>query len=283
MKKIGILFHPRKAASRPLADEIAAWLAERGIDTWIGSTWDEADGGRHLRQMSLLVVLGGDGSILRAGRLAAPYGIPLFSINMGRVGFLSEASPDAWQGKLALVLADQYWIERRLMLQADWQRDGEVLETFTALNDVVVSRGTQARVVHLNLYVDDDYVTTYTADGLIVATPTGSTAYAMAAGGPILPPELKNFLIMPVAAHLSLDRPLVLHQEAAVAIQVHMDHEATMTTDGQSGLMLRDGDRVVVRKYGYDSCFVRVGRRSYFYHSLLERLGVNGRFKTVEH
>lgn len=275
--RVAILYHPKVPASRPLASEIADWLAERGQESWIVSTWDEAAIAAEMASLGLLVVLGGDGSILRAARLAAAQGVPLFSVNLGRVGFLSEATPENWPRRLAEVLDGRCWLEKRLMVRADWERDGHVLATFTALNDVVVSRGAQARVVRLELYVDDDYVTTYTADGLIVATPTGSTAYSMAAGGPILPPELKNFLVMPVAAHLSLDRALVLHEMAEISILVHCEYDATLTADGQAGVDVEDGDRIIIGKYAHESHFARVDDRSYFYHSLLERLGLTPR------
>src|SRR5690606_30327364 len=131
-----------------------------------------------------------DGSTLWAARHAAPHGVPMFGINLGRVGFLSEAEPDNWPERLAKVLAGEWWLERRMMLEVSLARGGQEIAFSTALNDVVISRGGQARLVRLRLYVDGDYVTSYTADALIVSTPTGSTAYAMAAGGPLLWPQL---------------------------------------------------------------------------------------------
>lgn len=275
MSGVGILHHPKIPASRPLATEICAWLGDQGIAAWAGSTWDEERVAAHIARLSLLVVLGGDGSLLRAARLSAPAAVPVFGVNMGKVGFLSEAQPDEWQEKLARVLAGDFWIERRLMLDAVLHRGDRVLGTFAALNDVVIGRGQQARVVHFQLCVDGDLVTTYTADALIVATPTGSTAYSMAAGGPILPPELPNFVIVPVAPHLSLDRALVLHEEAEISIQVRMDHEAYLTPDGQDGISLASGDEVVVKKHAHLCHFARVESSGYFYRRLMERLGYN--------
>lgn len=270
----GIVYHPKHSGSVELAAEVCGWLERRGVMAWTEAWTTGLEERNDVGDLRFLVVLGGDGSFLRAARLAADSGVPIFGINMGRVGFLAEAAPGAWQDKLARVLAGDCWVERRLMLCAEWRREGALLERFTALNDVVVGRGAHARVVRLSLYVDDAYVTTYTADGLIVATPTGSTAYSMAAGGPILPPQLKNFLVMPVAAHLSLDRALVLHEEAQIAIRVSLDHEATMTADGQAARTLKYEDEIVVRKYERESRFVRVERSDYFYRSLLERLGL---------
>ncbi len=270
---IGILHQPRLPETAVMADKIQAWLAAQGVAAWAGSTWDENGVNGQIERFTLLVVLGGDGSTLRAARLSVPHNVPIFGINMGRVGFLSEAQLDNWQEKLAKVLRGEFWLERRLMLHAALERNGRILDTLTALNDVVVGRGRQARVLRLNLYVDGDHVTRYTADALIVATPTGSTAYSMAAGGPLLPPQLQNFVVVPVAAHLSLDRALVLHEEAVITIEVQMDHEAALMADGQDGISIADGDKVIVKKHDYSCSFARVESSGYFYRRLMRRLG----------
>jgi NAD+ kinase len=270
---IGILHQAKISESHSLAAEIAEWLALQGVASWVCSTDEEELAIEQMNQAALLVVLGGDGSTLHAARLALPHNIPIFGINLGRVGFLSEARPGNWQGRLGKVLRGEYWRENRLMLHAALRRGGQILDTFTALNDVVVGRGAHVRVVRFELQVDEDLVTRYTADALIVATPTGSTAYSMAAGGPLLPPQLQNFVVVPVAAHLSLNRALVLHEEAEIAIRVHMDHEATLTADGQARRLLQDGDEVIVRKHEYHACFARVESSGYFYRRLMGRLG----------
>lgn len=273
MTTIGILHQPRLPETKMMATQIANWLGNRDVDAWVGSTWDEEGINNHISQFTLLIVLGGDGSTLRAARLAVPHQAPIFGVNMGRVGFLSEAQPDNWQQKLSRVLRGDYWLERRLMLHASLQRNGRILDTLTALNDVVIGRGKQARVLRLHLFVDGDHVTRYTADALIVATPTGSTAYSMAAGGPLLPPQLQNFVVVPVAAHLSLDRALVLHEEAEITIRVRMDHEAALIADGQDGISLEDNDKVIVSKHENACTFARVESSGYFYRRLMRRLG----------
>lgn len=273
MNFIGILHQSRIPKSEPLADEIANWLGKIGINSWVGSTWDEDDIDGHMSDFDLLIVLGGDGSTLRAARLSSPYSVPIFGINMGRVGFLSEAQPGEWQEKLTKVLQGEYWLERRLRMQAFLQRDDVIIDSYTALNDVVLGRGQQARVIRLHLLVDGDLVTTYVADALIVATPTGSTAYAMAAGGPLLPPQLQNFVIVPVASHLSLNRPLVLHEEAEIAVRVEMDHEANLTADGQQGAALESGDWIKIQKHERPCLFARVEPSGHFYRRLMRRLG----------
>jgi NAD+ kinase len=275
MPTIALLQHPLIPRSQPLAQEIKAWLEAQQITVWLGSTWDNNVHQELNAEMDLLIVLGGDGSILRAARSAAAWQIPLFSINLGKLGFLSEVSPDEWQNKLACVLAGDYWLEKRLMLRATWQREGQTLGELMALNEFVIGRGNQARVIYLKMYVEGDHVTTYSADGLIIATPTGSTAYAMAAGGPILPPGLPNYLVIPVAAHLGLNRALILPQDAAATIEVHMDHEANLTADGQDTVPLQDGDRIVIQKHALESHFARLGSSGYFYDRLMQRLGLS--------
>lgn len=157
---ISILFHPRKPESKPLAAEISAWVASQGHETWLGSNWDAEEVHRMTAESGLLIVLGGDGSILRAARFAVPYDTPILGVNLGRIGFLSEAEPDNWTAVLTKVLANEHWIERRLMLQAEHWRDGEVIGRYMALNDFVVG-GTQSRVVRLDLQVDAHHITTY--------------------------------------------------------------------------------------------------------------------------
>lgn len=273
MNRIGILRHPKIAEAEALAGQVCAWLQAKGIDAWAEASWDTADVEEHLAGTAMLIVLGGDGSLLRAARLGMPHRIPVLGINMGRVGFLTEAQLDDWQVRLERVLQGDYWLEKRLMAHATLWRNGRSLEQFIALNDVVIGRGAQARVLHLELSVDGDRVTTYTADALIIATPTGSTAYSMAAGGPLLPPQLQNFVVVPVAAHLSLDRALVLHEEAEIAIRLQMDHEATLTADGQEGIALDSGDRIIITKHDQYALFIRVDNAGYFYRRLLQRLG----------
>jgi NAD+ kinase len=249
------------------------WLAARGVKVWLSPTWDMTDMRSEVEGSSLLVVLGGDGSLLQASRIATTCNVPLFGINLGKVGFLSEAQPEEWQEKLSRVLAGDFWIEKRLMLSAALERDGLVTHTFTALNDLVVGRGAQARVVRFQLWVDGDLVTTYAADAMIVATPTGSTAYAMAAGGPLLPPQVQNFVVLPVAAHLSFDRALILHETAVIAIKVYMDHEAYITPDGQHGIAAQNGDVIIIKKDANFCTFARVESTGYFYRRLMARLG----------
>jgi NAD+ kinase len=271
MRQIGLLHHPKLPATQPLAEAMARTVEEQGAAAWIGSTWDEEAVRAEIANLDLLVTLGGDGSILRAARMACEQNVAVLGVNMGRLGFLTELEPEEWDGALPRLLTGDFWIEERMMLYAEYRR-GETRRGYEALNDVVVSRGSLARIVRLETHIDGGYLTTYAADGLIIATPTGSTAYAHAAGGPILPPELKNILLIPIAPHLSIERAIVLGQGGTVKVQVQTDHQAILTVDGQFEYELQNGDWVTVQASRHVSRFVRLQDRTYFYRTLMERL-----------
>ena len=176
MRRIGILHHPKLPRSQPLAQEIAEWLAARDFSPWQASSWNEAVVEEEIEKLDLLITLGGDGTILRAARMGARHGVPILGLNLGRLGFLAELQPENWQSQLEHMLTGDYWAEERMMLCAEFLQNGEFRRSFEALNDVVVSRGSLARMVRLTAYVDGGYLATYAADGLILSTPTGSTA-----------------------------------------------------------------------------------------------------------
>jgi NAD+ kinase len=270
---VGLLYHPKIPESQRLAAEILEFLEGLGVSAWIGSGWDEAAVAEQVAHLDMLVTLGGDGSMLRAARMTLQHSIPILGINLGRLGFLTEINPVEWPDQLRQALAGDYWVEERMMVHAECWRDQESLGSYEALNEVVVSRGSLARVVRLVTYVDGGYLTTYTADGLIVSTATGSTAYALAAGGPIVPPELKNMLLIPLAPHLSLERAIVLSKGSMVRVKVHTDHTAILTVDGQFEVELADGDWVQVVASPCVGRFVRMQDRAYFYRTLMQRLG----------
>jgi NAD+ kinase len=272
MKRIGLLHHPKLPATQPMAESMARQAEAHRLEVWIGSTWDEGAVADEIAHLDLLVTLGGDGSILRAARMACNLGVAVLGVKMGRLGFLAELEPEQWPAALPRLLAGDYWLEERMMLYAEYHR-GEDCRQYQALNDVVVSRGSLARIVRLETYIDGSYLTTYAADGIIISTATGSTAYALAAGGPILPPQLQNFLLIPIASHLTMNRAIVLGRGDRVEVNVHTDHQAILTVDGQFEYELRDGDLVTVQASPYSSRFVRLQDRTYFYRTLMDRLG----------
>ena len=271
MKTIGILYNAGVAQAHPLAAEMAAWIEQRGRQAHVCATRDAPDA-LSGHEIDLLVTLGGDGSLLRVARAAAPYGTPILGVNLGRVGFLTEADPGTWRDVLSRALVGDYWVEERMMLRAVAYRGGDVLGQAGALNDVVVGRGARACVVYLHTEVDGGDLATYVADGLIVATPTGSTAYALAAGGPVLPPQLRNILLVPVAPHLSMARPIVLSEGVTVRISVTGGRPAVLTVDGEVQAELESEDEVAVEASPHAARFARVQERTYFYKTLVARL-----------
>lgn len=272
MRRIGILHHPKLPQSQSLAQEIADWLAARDVSSWQASSWNETIVGKEIESLELLITLGGDGTILRAARMGARHGVPILGLNLGRLGFLAELQPGGWQSQLSQMMGGEYWVEERMMLHAEFLQNGEFRRSFEALNEVVVSRGSLARIVRLRAYVDGGYLATYAADGLIISTATGSTAYALAVGGPILPPELHNILVIPIAPHLSLDRAVVLAKGSTVSVEVSTDHTAMLTIDGQFEVELQHEDTVVIKASPYQACFIRMQEPTYFYRTLMARL-----------
>jgi NAD+ kinase len=274
-ERILILYNPLVERTDALAGEVFGFLAEQPRVQVGRATLTEAEQGNCLAGQDLAIVLGGDGSMLRAGSIAALHAVPLLGINLGRLGFLSEVQPEGWREALLRVLGGQCWLEERMMLHAEHRRGGQTLAQFEALNEAVIGRGAIARPVRLKTLIDGGELTTYVADGLIAATPTGSTAYALAVGGPILPPELRNILLIAIAPHLSIDRAIVLPQGAAVEIVVRSDHEAQLTIDGGLPVPLQDDDVICVRISAYTTRFVRARSRQYFYTSLMQRMQQN--------
>jgi NAD+ kinase len=271
---IGVLAHPLRPATNPLAQDISDSLQANGLVSWMRCAWDAASVQPLMAGTDLMIAIGGDGAMLRAARLCATEGIPLFGINTGHLGFLTEISPEDWVPSLEMLLNREFWIEERMMICCEIRRGSELVAQSDALNDVVISRGAVARSIRLETYIDGGWATTYHCDGLIIATPTGSTAYALAVGGPILPPELKNILVVPVAPHLSMDRPMVLAQGATVqvVIEPQMLSEVVLTLDGELLAHMQEADQCLVKASDKVSRFVRLRDRNYFYRSLLDRL-----------
>ncbi len=270
MKYFLFLHHPRLPHSLVLAQEWAAQLEGLGARATIVSAWEDAEIASHIHQIDLAISLGGDGTILRAARACAPSCAPILGVKMGRVGFLSEIEPDQFNAQS--LIDGSYWIEERMMLRAEFSRDGKLLGHYEALNDIVVGRSTQARVIRLATFIDGDYLTTFVADSAIVATATGSTAYVFAAGGPILAPTVRTLVLVPVASFLSQIRSLVLPEGSQILFRLEAEHGGVLTVDGQVNVPMKDGDEIMVAASEYMSRFARLRPLTYFYKSLVDRL-----------
>jgi NAD+ kinase len=256
-------------------EAMSAYLKEKGLDAPHGSIYDE-ELRRRVRQgdFDLFIIAGGDGSVLRAGHLCAPSRVPILGVNLGSIGFLIQVDRHEWREYFDKLLDGESWIENRMMLHAEHIRAGEIVGSWDALNEVVVGRGQTLRPVRLSASVDGRLLTSYVADGLIASTATGSTAYALAAGGPILPPELRNILIVPIAPHLSVDRAVVLAAGSMVSIRVNSEN-AVLSIDGQPSIILMEDDRVDVRAADVTAQFVRFGDPGYFYRNLTAHMNEN--------
>ncbi len=267
--------YPRMPEAAAEAETMSKYLKEKGIDAPFGSLYDEELRKRvKKREFDVLIMAGGDGSVLRAGHLCAPLGVPILGVNLGRLGFLIQVERSEWREYFDKLLNGEAWIENRLMLRAEHVRAGDMLGEWNALNEVVVGRGQTLRPVRLSASVDGRLLTSYVADGLIASTATGSTAYALAAGGPILPPELRNILIMPIAPHLSVDRAVVLAEGANVSITVKGEN-SVLSIDGQPSITLMDADHVDIRAAEVTTQFVRFGDPGYFYRNLTAHMNQN--------
>lgn len=270
LESAAIRFHPDRPRAVAAAAAIARQLRQAGVEVYSGSAF-EIGGGEENQGRQLAIALGGDGTILSVARAAAGSGVPTLGINLGRVGFLAELTPELIPGALPRILARDYWLEARKTIEASWTQGGEE-RRHLALNEVTVARGTSTRAIRVGVSVDGFEYLTHTADGVIVSTATGSTAYSLAAGGPILFPESRDLLITPVAPHLHIGRSLLIPGSARVRLELHGDREAMLAIDGQTESPFGIGDCVEVRRSDRDCLFARLGSTTYFYSVLATRL-----------
>jgi len=274
MKRIGILYHPLKEAAYPLAKKLEKFLRPKGISTWVCSAWEGEAARAQVNGTDLILSIGGDGTILRAAQAVVPEPTPITGINLGNLGFMTELSVDEAEKKLTALLAGEGWIDERSLLEAELSsaEERKPSQLFYALNDVVVARGAVARVIYVDASVDEEPLTTYKADGVIVATATGSTGYALAAGGPILHPQAKELLLLPIAPHLSSAYKLVLPSTAVVKLRLSTTQSATLSVDGHINLPLSGGAVVTVKRSSATVRFLRIHPETSFFSSLEQKL-----------
>ncbi|MEO7664186.1 MAG: NAD(+)/NADH kinase [Candidatus Limnocylindrales bacterium] len=252
LRRIGFAYNPTSDAAIELRERAAGWASVRGIDHWAATAADLEAMHRELPDTDILVVLGGDGTFLRAARAVADVDVPLLGINVGKVGFLSKVEAGDLDQVLERLLAGAFTLEHRMAIEGRILRGGSAAnaadaEPHIALNDVVVARGALARVCRLDVSIDGVHLATYVADGLVMASPTGSTGYSFSAGGPILDPTARNLVVTPIAAYLTTIRSVVLGADVVVRCRVADAHEALVSIDGREDVPIAVGDVVEVR------------------------------------
>ncbi|MCJ7606192.1 MAG: NAD(+)/NADH kinase [Dehalococcoidales bacterium] len=272
MKRIGILYHPKVEATRTKATELAAFLKRKGVTVWLCSAWEPQKITGLLPGTDLVITVGGDGTILRGIQAIGPAGTPITGINLGKLGFMTELDAGEAEDKLLNIINGDGWIDERTMLQAEVTTARKERSVFHALNDVVVARGNIARLVRVEAAVDGQPLTTYNADAVIVATATGSTGYALAAAGPVMYPQSRDFTMTPVAPHLSTAHSLVLPETAEVTLRMNTYHDATLSIDGHINQPLENGDTITIRRSPRTARFLRICPRESFFATLEEKL-----------
>ncbi len=272
MRKAGILFNAGIPAAEEFAHTLETMLQERKVSAWICAASDKETVQAKLHGTEAVISLGGDGTMFRVARLVAPEAVPILGINLGSLGFTTELTSAEAIEKIPELVDRKGWIDERAMLEVELPLHADFL-TVHALNDVVVGRGSVIRVIKVRASVDKQPITIYRADGIIVATATGSTGYSLAAGGPILFPNSKEFLLTPILPHLGPSAALVLSSGAEVELEVQTDHEARVSIDGQVEFPLRNVDTIQIRRSPYITRLLRIQPQPFFYQTLLEKLG----------
>lgn len=271
-KSIGILTKPKFPEVKATLQAVVSWLRARNIvvilDTTSAVLLGES-GGLQKTQLAqkadVLLVLGGDGTMLNAARLAGERSIPILGVNMGGLGFLTEVRLEHLYPSLERVFANEYVIDERLMLGTHIHRHGETVAQGLVLNDVVVSKGTLARMIELKVSIQGQFVTNLRGDGLIVSTPTGSTAYSLSAGGPIINPAVHSLILTPICPHTLTHRPLIVPDDSEIDVTLTSKDEGAMATlDGQVGVALTQGDSVVIKATDFRTKLIRFPETIYY-------------------
>jgi NAD+ kinase len=256
IQKVGIILKKQDSRVQGIVDDIIPWLCSRGIEVYLdqNSVKHRPDKARiappeeFVRNVDIVAVFGGDGTLLYAARLIGTSGVPILGINLGSLGFLTEVKLDKMHEAFEVLLSGQYQLEDRVLLDVEVLRNGQVSGHYLALNDAVINKNALARIIEIEVSVNSQAVLLTRADGLIISTPTGSTAYSLSAGGPILYPMLNAFIIAPICPHTLTNRPLVIPDSESVGVCLHRGAEVMLTVDGQVGMPLQQQDRLSIRR-----------------------------------
>jgi len=270
---IGLVPNQQKTGAIVICGQLLSWLEERGVTVLLPKQSAvcldrmelAAEDEELAKRCDLIAVMGGDGTLLNLVRRWPFWGVPVLGINLGNLGFLTEIElPDLYQG-MQRILDGDYFVQERMMLRAQVYRDGRVVNELYALNDVVVTKGAFSRMLHLELFIEDQFVDMLPADGVVVATPTGSTAYSLSAGGPIVDPNISALVLTPICAHSLHSRPMVIAPENRLVVKVNAQHDdIVLTMDGQEAFRLLPNDRVQIARASMVGRLVKLPPRSFY-------------------
>ena len=284
LNNVGLVINYKKENVQKVVSRIVNWLKSKEIKVYIEGEKSKAieredlncPTEKFLRVTKLIISLGGDGTLLRAARLAATKETPVLGVNLGGLGFLTKIGLDDLERSLEKLYQEKYFIDERTMLDCLIKRNNKIIKKYTALNDIVISKWAFARIISLATYVNDDYVIAYTADGLVISTSTGSTAYSLSAGGPIVNPNINSIIITPICPHTLSARPLIIGEDDKVKVILELREEKVMVTiDGQECFTLKQEDEIVVKKSEYRARLIDFKEKS-FYAVLREKLRWSG-------
>lgn len=272
LKRVVIFHHPASEGAAVFANQLGRELERQQIATFVADAWGEVELAG-IDTADLVVCIGGDGTVLRAARISIPHNVPILGVNMGRLGFLTDMSPRDCFNHVERIVAEDWRLEERLMVRGDVvDGRGVAPVAYHGLNDIVISRRSPGRPIYVDVRVDRAHLALYRCDGIIIATPTGSTGYSLAAGGPILAPTEHHLVLTPVSAHLAMGRSIVLQPDSVVDLEVTSDHGAIVSVDGQEDLPVGTGVKISVRASEHTTHFVRFREPSSFFSDLAEKL-----------
>jgi len=284
LNSVGLVINYEKEKAQEITNWIVDWLSFKKIKVYVEGDKDKGirrkdfscTNEKFFNSVDLIISLGGDGTLLRAAKIAATDGIPIFGVNLGGLGFLTQIGSDNLEIFLEKIYQGKCFLDERMMLDGIVKRKEKEIKKFTALNDIVIGKGAFARLISLATYINDDYVITYSADGLVISTSTGSTAYSLSAGGPIVNPNINSMILTPICPHTLSARPLIIGENDQVRITLELSEEEVMVTiDGQEGFTLEPKDEVIVKKSIYKTRLIAFKEKS-FYAILREKLRWSG-------
>jgi NAD+ kinase len=281
MKKVGIIVKQRKQEVVDLIRELISWLQKREkevlIDKELACLVNLSDGISEEEipaRVDLIIVLGGDGTLLRAARIIGDRNVPLLGVNLGNLGFLTDITREEIYSALNEVFEGRFCLDERMKLVSQVWRNDRLAVEHSALNDIVISKGGVARLFELDTFIDESYLATFRADGLILSTPTGSTGYTLAAGGPIVHPDLPSIIVTPICPHILIGRSIIVPADSTiqVVLKPQEEEDLILTLDGQLSLSLNPSDKIIINKNQTNVCLIRLNRQNYF-RTLRTKLG----------